>query len=116
MSQFASKAVVSIKQLAIDNNTRTDTGAQSDDDKVLHASSHSVDHLTDGGSIGVVGQCYGDVVQLLAEQVGQWNNGVVSPRQVRSFLDSALVVVAVGGADAHRFDFLDTTNLLDDRL
>ena len=41
---------------------------------------------------------------------------IVSPRQIRSKLDCAVIIVAVRSTNTHGLDFLDTANLLDDRL
>ena len=62
MAQFSGESVVTIQQLAIHHDTRSDAGTQCDDDEVLHAASYAIDHLADSGSIGIVGESYGDVV------------------------------------------------------
>ena len=116
MTQLTGKAVVAVKQLTIDDDTRTYARAQGDDDEVLHAASHTIDHLADSGGISVVGECYGDVVQALAEELCQRHDAVVGPRQIGSKLDGAVVEVTVGGADTHRLDLLNAAHLVDNHL
>ena len=38
------------------------------------------------------------------------------PRQVRCKLNGAVIIVAIGCTDAHGFDFLNATHLVDDYL
>ena len=45
VTQLTGKTVMTIEQLTVNHNTRTYTGAESDDDEVLHAACGTVDHL-----------------------------------------------------------------------
>ena len=116
MAQFAGKAVVTVEQLSVDDDTRADARSKGDDDEVLHATGHAVDHLAQGSGVGVVGQRHRDTAEPLAEHLSQRHHTVVSPRQVGGKLDGTVIIVAVGGADAHRLDLVDTAHLLDDGL
>ena len=116
MSQLTGKAVVTIHQLSVDDNTRAYTCAERQHDEVLHATGHTVNHLTHSSGIGVVGQSHGQIVETLAEHLSQGHHTVVSPCQVGSELYRTIIIVAVGGADAHGLDLVQTTHLFDDGL
>ena len=107
---------MTIEQLSVDDNARAYTSAEGNDDKVLHAACHTIDHLSDSCCIGIVGQCYRDVVQTLAEELRQGNHTVVSPGQVRSKLNRTLIIVAVRRTDTHCLDFLNAAYLVDNDL
>ena len=115
MTEFACETVATIDQLAIHDNTRTDTRAERNHNEILHATRHAIDHFADGGSVGVVGQGDGDAEALL-EHFSQWHNAVAPPRKVRRKLNRAVVVVAVWCTNAHRLDFLDAAHLIDNRF
>ena len=116
MAQLASETIMAVEQLAVDDDARADARAKCDDDEILHATGYAVDHLAQGRSIGVVGHGHGNVAETLAEHLGQGNDAVVCPRQVRRKLDGAFIVVGIGSADAHGLDFLQSAHLLDDGL
>ena len=115
MAQLAGKTIMTVKQLSVNHNTRTHTGTQCDNDKILHTASHTVNHLADSSGIGIVGKRYGNA-QCIAEQLSQGHYTIVSPRQIRSKLDSAVIIIAIRSTNTHGLDFLDTADLLDDGL
>ena len=116
MTQLTCKSVVTVEQLTVDHDTRAYAGAEGDDDEVLHATGHAIDHLADSGGIGIVGESHGDVVEALAEEFSEGHYTVVSPRQIGGKLDGAVIVIAIGGANAHGLDLIDAANLVDDDL
>ena len=111
MAQLTSESVVAIHHLAIHHDAAAHTCTQGDHDKVLHTASHAVGHLADGGSVSVVGDQARDA-EFLSHHVSQGNRG--RPGQVRSLVDKARVVVAVGGADADALDLALGVIRLDD--
>ena len=107
---------MSIKQLTVYDDTRAYTCSKGNDDKVLHASGNSIDHLADSSSVGIICQRHRDIVQTLAEQLGEGYNTIVSPWQVRGKFYGAVVIVPVGRTDTHGLDFLNATYLVDNHL
>ena len=107
---------MTIEQLTVDHDTRAYASTQGDDDEVLHTACHTINHLTNGSGIGIIGQGYGDIVQTLAEQLGEGHHTIMSPRQIGGKLDGAVIIVAVRGTYTHGLDLLDTAHLVDDDL
>ena len=107
---------MAVEQLAVHHNTRPYARAKCDDDEVLHATCHTIDHFAKSGSVGIVRQCYRNIIQPFAEQLGQRYNAIVCPRQVRGKLNGSVIVVAVRGTNAHSLDFLYAAHLVDDDL
>ena len=56
MSQFSGKTIVSVNQLSIYYDTTTNTGSKSNHNKVFHATSRTISHFTDSGSIYLDGR------------------------------------------------------------
>ena len=110
MTELASKAVATIDDLSVDDNTAAHTCAECNDDEVLHATCCAIGHLTHCCGVGVVGELHGNAC-CLVEHIGQRNDALVSPRQVGSELDGAVVVVAVGSTDAHALHLVGSANL-----
>ena len=116
MTQFASKAITSVNQLSVDDDTRADTCAESNHDEVLHSACHAVNHLAYSSRISVVCKSYGNVAETLGEHLCQWNYAIVSPRKIGGELDSALIEIAVGRSYTHRLYEVQASHLVDDYL
>ena len=65
VTEFASEAIVPVDELTTDDDTTTDARTEGDDDEVLHTACSTIGHLTDSGSVSVVGECYGDTDAVL---------------------------------------------------
>ena len=115
MTQLTGKAIATVDELSVDNNARAYACAEGDDDEVLHTTGYTIYHLTDGSSIGIIGQCHGNA-QPLFEHLGQRHNAIVAPLKVGSKLDGAAIVVTVGSSDTHGLDLVDAAALLNNRL
>ena len=114
MSQFSGKAVVSVYELPVDYDARSDSRAERDHDKVFHASRHTVSHFAYGGGVGIV--CHGyRHSQLVAEHFGE-RYYTLAPVYVCRMFDGAFIEIGVRRAYAHSLDFLDSANLLYDYL
>ena len=112
VAELTSKAVVAIDELTIHYDAAAYACAEGDLDEVLHAACSTIGHLTDGGSVGIIGHGDGYTDGLL-ELFCQGYDTL--PRQVGRVLDVARVVVAIGGADAHALDLLGASHGLDHR-
>jgi len=115
VTQLTSETIATVNHLTVDNDTRTYTSTQSNVDKVLHTTSHTVSHLSQGSRIRIVSQSHRNT-QSLAEEVSQWHYAVVSPRKVRSELDGTCIVVTVRSTDTHALDLLDAADGIKHRL
>ena len=113
MTELTSKAIVSIHQLTVDDYARTNTCSECDDNEILHAACHSVNHFAQSSSVGIVRHGYRNA-QSVAEHLRQWHDAL--PRQVWSILNGACVVVAVWSANTHRLDLVNASSLLDERF
>jgi hypothetical protein len=60
VSQLSGKAIAAINHLAINHNARANACTESDNNKVFHATSNAVCHLSDSSCIGIIGQSYGN--------------------------------------------------------
>ena len=102
MTKFSSKAVVTVDELSVSDDTATDTCTESDIYEILHTLSHTILHLADGGSIGIIGNLCREAC-LLLDEPAQRNNA--PPWQVGSIHDFACIVVG------HRSTHTDTLEL-----
>ena len=115
MTKLASETVAAVNQLTINYDARTYTSAKSDNDEVLHTTSHTISHLADSGCISVVGKSYWNA-ELIREHLSQRHYAVATPLKVGSELNSTIIIVAVRSTDTHSLNLIDTTNLVDDNL
>ena len=111
MTKLTCKSVGTVNQLTVNHNTRTYACAKSNDDEVLHTTSHAIYHLAYGCSISIVGKSYWNA-ETIREHLCQWNNTVASPIQIGCILHSTVIVVGVRGTYTHSLDFLNTAYLI----
>jgi len=106
MATLTSKTVVAVNHVAIDNQSTANTRPQSVHGKMLHTFGASVDHFTDGCSIGIVGQRHRfQRRKLCLDQFNQGDNAF--ERQIRGMFDGTRIEIAVGRTN---------TDASDDRL
>ena len=113
MPEFASEAIVPVDELTPDDDTATYTSTERDDDEVLHTACSTIGHLTDSGSVSVVGECHGDTDAIL-NHLSQGD--LTLPREVRGELDRAVEVVTVRRTYTDTTDLLLATDLLDEHI
>ena len=105
VAEFSGKTIMAVDQFSIHHKAAADSGAERDHGEVFHVFRTSIDHFTDGGCIGIVGDSDRHVV-MLAKQVHKRNDAL--PGQVGRMLDGASVVVGIRRTDAnaHQFQFI----------
>ena len=113
MTEFASEAIVPVDELTTDDDTTTDARTEGDDDEVLHTTRSTIGHLTDSGSVSVVGEGYGDTDAVL-DHLSQGN--LTLPREVGGELDRAVEVVTVRRTYTDTTDLFLPTDLLDEHV
>ena len=116
VAELAGEAVMSVDDLSVDDDTRTDTGAEGDHDEILHTAGGAVGHLAHSGGVGVVGEADREAAELLGERGGELHGFLGRPCEVGCIGHLAGIIVAVGGADAHATDLAFLAGLLDDGL
>ena len=92
MSQLAGISVAPVNQLAVGDNPATDPCTECDHDKILHAPRRTVSHLSDGGSVGIIGYLHRNA-ELLFHQFGKRNNPL--PGQICGILDRSFEIVGI---------------------
>ena len=113
MTEFASEAIVPVDELTTDDDTTTDARTEGDDDEVLHTTCSTIGHLTDSGSVSVVGECHGDTDAIL-DHLSQGD--LTLPREVGGELDRAVEVVTVRRTYTDTTDLVLATDLLDEHV
>ena len=100
---------MAIQHLSVHDHAAADTRSEGYHDEILHATGCSIGHLTHSGRVGVVGNLGGHA-ELLLQQLSKGNN--TFPRQVRSLLNIARVVVGIRGTGADTANHLETADRL----
>ena len=97
--EFPRKSVGAQKQLAVHDYAGAESGAEGYDYEVVEISSAAVDFFAEGGGVGVVAEVY--VLVAHGHAQGFDERRAAAERQVRGVVYGALVIVAVGGANAN---------------
>ena len=116
MAELACKTVVAIDKLAVDDDTASDTCAESDHDKVLHTLGGAIVHLTESGSICVIGKGNRNAVHGLGKELCERNLAIVAPGEVHSVLDGSGIVVCIRSSDTDSTNLTFNASILDDLL
>ena len=125
VSELTREAVVSVNQLSVRDESRTYARAERNHDEILHPLRVAVDHLADSGGIGVVGNVYGRVGEVLAHVAREVEDAqrlglalvlVGELPEVGRRFDSAFVVVGVRRADTYSDKFEIEVHAVGERL
>ena len=85
MPDLPGESIRSVNQFSVRNDAASKTGAQSDQDKILHAPGGAEKHFSERGGVGVIGDRNGNLVifshlplyiDIIPVQVGRLLNGV----------------------------------------
>ena len=106
VAQLTGKTVMTVDQFAVGNETASEASTQCNHQKVFHAFGTAINHLTDGCSIGVIGDDYRNSGEITFDLFNDVQH--TFPNQVRSEFDRSGVVVAIGctDADTHQFNIV----------
>ena len=113
MSEFASKTVAAVNHFPVNYNAATHTSSERNHDEVFHSSRHTVGHLAQGSGVCVVGHTARNSESFCKELTDRYH---AFPNKIGGVFYRAVVVVAIGSADAHRFDFANAANFLNNGL
>ena len=75
VAKFISKTVVAIHELTVDNDSGSYARSEGNHDEIFHAASRAVGHLSESGSVGVIGDSHGYSSESLADLLCQRNHG-----------------------------------------
>ena len=105
MSQFTSKAIMSVNKLSIDDNTWANTCAKCYHDEIVHVFCYTIHLFAQSSCIGIIGNGYRNV-QFFTKHLCK-RNLILLPRKVRGHLYVASIVVGIRGSYSQTNDFSD---------
>src|SRR5574344_2754945 len=95
MAAFTGKPIVAVDQSAIDYQSAAHACSQGVHRKMFHTLGTSINHFSNGGCVGIVGQRHRlKRRELCLDQLNQGNNAF--ERQIRSMFDGTRIKIAIG--------------------